>query len=103
MEQIKITDATEKTVSRVFRSDTGKRLAIFFTDGTFAALRASPGYESGDEEIEDDEPDDYDLREFGILSREEYDRRQREAQDKSRAAEECRQRAEYERLKARFG
>lgn len=80
----------------------GQGLCISFTDGRFIRFIASGYGGDGYVEVSDEDPSDIALVEIGLLSREEYERRQKEFAAKTAEAERLRRLAMYERLKSEF-
>jgi len=113
-QEVKLTAAVGKTLEGVaFSSGYSVGQAVLtFSDGTFATLGVSRGYEAGDEEIEEDDLilfgfGDDELVRVGVVTAEEL-QALREAKDAQslaalQAAQEARDRQEFERLKRKFG
>ena len=63
-----VTDMIGKTIAQA--TEMGEDMVIFFTDDTYSVIHNG--------EVAEDELDDYDLLDCGVLTREEYDLRQAE-------------------------
>lgn len=106
--QVKLKHAIGKTVQAVVEGYND--LMIVFADDTFAFLRPKSGYE-GDADIEepqyferwhDNEISTDDVIRAGVLSREEASALDKKVADASKARQEAIDRANYERLKAKY-
>ncbi len=93
----RIENAVGKTVRAT--ADGGDVFAILFTDETVLALRGEIDYESTVEWCCVGTLDDYVLWELGVIDDAEWKRR---LEDKAKRKDDT-ERAEYERLKAKFG
>jgi len=113
-QEVKLTAAVGKTLEGVAFSSSysGGQAVLTFSDGTFATLGVSRGYEAGDEEIKEDKLSlfgfgDAELIRVGVVTAEELQalRAAKDAESRaaSQAAQEARDRQEFERLKRKFG
>lgn len=93
-----------KTVSEDGVAITENLAAIHFTDGTTLLFNASKGWgDSAEIEVDDSPPHDLgDAVQLGFISYEERDRLVKKSNDDAKAADEARERAQYERLKAKY-
>lgn len=78
-------------------------LIIVFTDGSWAAYRPVSTYDNMLLIEEDDDPELYTLEAAGVITREEYELRLAESNRRSLQEKEDRERAEYERLRRKYG
>ena len=110
--QIPLSDAIGKTLEAFEFSFCCAGAVLVFTDGTFAALGIERGYEHCDDKIAEDtlsvfEFGDDKLISAGITTAEELAEMRDAADRRARAMVQERQeqhdRAEFERLKAKFG
>lgn len=108
-EQITDLDALAgKTIARAFRLGEynwrDEALGLIFADGTFLRVGYNSGYEAGDGEVdwESKPSSNNELVAFGLVSQEEIDRAKADAIAKDQERQLARERAEYERLRAKF-
>jgi hypothetical protein len=108
-QEVKLTDAIGKTLEGIAFSWTCGQAVLTFTDGTFSTLRATRG---DDPEIEEDDLSfedfgDTELIRAGVATADELEalRQARKAESEARwkRDSEARDRAEFERLKRKFG
>lgn len=109
--EIGISKVVGKTLKAIQFSNLNGQCVLVFNDDTFTTLGIDRGFEHGDDDIE---PISLDLFMFGddrlieadIVTKEEMEfiRSEKAAADNKRhnVAQELRDRAEYERLRARF-
>lgn len=83
----------------------GNRLILLFTDGVTASLMAHSHSSEGDDDIQfrwHDRLSDWELQFIGAITEDEYGRRLAIQREKDAAVTARRERAEYERLRAKF-
>lgn len=96
-------DLAEKTIADI-NYDCWEPFILVFTDGTFAVFSVEYGYE-GDSgvQLSDSLPDWGRLVDAGILSREERAILEADKRARYAAVDEAQERAQYERLRAKYG
>jgi hypothetical protein len=103
MEQITtIAALIGKKIVRV--EDQDRALLLVFADGTFAVFRIDHGYERSDTMIvlDDDDPELCDLRDWKLITADEYEQLAEKTRARQKAQEDAGAREAYERLKLRF-
>ncbi len=116
-DQVTLTEMAGKTISHVYQNDdinTGEKLHIIYTDGTYTRLAIDRGYSDGDQSFLEQELDIYnmsknDLAVFaahGVITEEEVIaedlRRTTDFNNRQKISKEQRRKA-YETLKKEFG
>ena len=102
MSQIKnVQELPGKTIANAKLIDADESLALLFTDDTFAIVDVDFFGDSHSLTLSE-EPNDYGLREAGVITKDEYAARQARREEERNAAREASERDLYERLKARF-
>lgn len=107
-QEVTLTHAIGKTLEDVAYSTYSNQMVITFTDDTFATLGVTRGYEVGEEQIDEDQLSlldfgDRELLRVGILTSEELKKLRDDRTALLQADREARDKAEFERLKQKFG